>query len=183
VVALAEKLIAGTNKHLANDTQAKFAGGSYTAAQITTKLNQIVTLRADVDAAKATTKAKLASEKADMPALRTYMGALVAYVKVTFGTMPDVLADFGIVSKARTPLTVEAKTAAAAKREATRKARNTMGTKQKKNVKGAVVGITVTPLIADRPVAAATPSSAGSTGAGTKSPAPTANAGPTPRTA
>jgi hypothetical protein len=183
VVVLAEKLTAGTDKHLANETQVKFAGGSFTPAQITSKLKQIVTLRADEDAAKAATKAKLAAEKADMPALRIFMDALVSFVKVTYGTMPDVLADFGIAPKARTPLTVEAKTAAAAKRKATRAARNTMGAKQRKKVKGAVVGINVTPVTATQPVAAATPSSAGSTSAGATSPAQAASAGPTPRTA
>jgi hypothetical protein len=42
------------------------------------------------------------------------------------------LADFGLnPKKARTPLTIEEKAAAAAKRKATRAARHTMGSKQK----------------------------------------------------
>jgi len=49
-----------------------------------------------VDTAKATTKAKLAAEKANMPALHTLMGALVTYVKASYGNAPDVLADFGM---------------------------------------------------------------------------------------
>jgi hypothetical protein len=39
-------------------------GTSYTAADITAKLNSLVTLRTQVDAAKAATRAKLAAEKA-----------------------------------------------------------------------------------------------------------------------
>jgi hypothetical protein len=131
-----------------------FAGSSFTPAQITSKLQQLVTLRSDVDAAKATTQAKVAAEKADMTSLRTFIGALVAYVKAIYGNDPEVLADFGLHPKTtRTPLTVEAKAAAAAKRNATRAARNTMGSKQKKGVKGSVVGITVTPVTAAHPVA------------------------------
>ena len=89
-----------------------------------------------------------------MPSLHTFMGTLVTFIKATYANQPDVLADFGIKPKARTPLSAEAKTAAAAKRTATRAARHTMGAKQKKSVKGAVVGITVTPVSCDRIAAA-----------------------------
>ena len=167
-VAFANELIAGTNKHFANSTQVTFAEGSFTPAQIMAKLQALVNLRNDVDTAKATTKARLAAEKADLPALRTFMGAFVTYVKAVFGNQPDVLADFGIHPKARAQLTAEAKTAAAAKRTATRAARHTMGAKQKKGVKGAVTGIIVTPVSATQPAAAAptSPSTpASSTGA------------------
>jgi hypothetical protein len=153
VVDLAKQLIAGSNKHLASTTQIMLAGGSYTPAQITAQLQALVNLRTDVDAAKALTQAKLAVEKTDMPALRIFMDATVTFVKAAFGNAPDVLADFGLHPKARTPLTVEAKAAAAAKRKATRAARHTMGAVQKKSVKGAVTGIVVTPITAPQPIA------------------------------
>jgi hypothetical protein len=176
VVDLAKQLIAGTTKHLGNGTKVMLSGGSFTAVEITSKLNQLVTLRTDVDTAKAQTKAKLAAEKADMPALRNLMGALVTFVKAAYGNAPDVLADFWIHPKARTPLTVEAKVAAAAKRKATRAARKTMGSKQKKGVKGDVTGITVTPITATKPIVV-TPASptAGATSSGTTA-APTPHA-------
>jgi hypothetical protein len=155
VVGLAEQLIAGTKKHLANVTQVMLAGGSFTPAQVTERLQELVNLRNDVDAAKASTKAKLAAEKANMPALRTHMDALVTFVKAAFGNAPDVLADFGLHPKARTPLTVEAKTAAAAKRKATRAARHTTGPKKKLSVTGDVTGIVVTPITSGPPVATA----------------------------
>ena len=168
VVAFANELIAGTSKHFASTTQVTFAGGSFTPAQITAQLQALVNLRNDVDTAKAATKARLAAEKADTPALRTLMGAFVTYVKAVFGNQPEVLADFGIHPKARAQLTAEAKTAAAAKRKATRAARHTMGAKQKKGVKGAVTGIVVTPVSATQPAAAApTNPSAPATSTGT----------------
>jgi hypothetical protein len=169
IVDLAGQLIAGTNKHLASATQIMLAGGSFTPAQVTAQLQALVKLRADVDAARALTKAKLAVQKADMPALRVFMDAMVTFVNAAFGNAPDVLADFGLnPTKARTPLTVEAKVAAAAKSKATRLARHTMGTQQKKSVKGAVTGIVVTPVTAAQPVAT-TPTSPNSpaTSAGT----------------
>jgi hypothetical protein len=66
-----------------------------------------------------------------------------------------VLADFGIHPKTRAPLTVEAEAAASAKRASTRAARNTMGSKQKLDVMGDVVGITVTPITAAKPTVTA----------------------------
>ncbi len=155
VVALAEQWIAGTNKHLANGAQVMLLGGSFTPVQIAEHLQAIVNLRSDVDAAKALTQAKLAVETADMSARRPLMDAYVGFVKVAFGNAPDVLADFGLHPRARTPLTVEAKTAAAAKRKATRAARHTAGAKQKKSIKGAVTGIVVTPITAAQPAASA----------------------------
>jgi hypothetical protein len=167
VVALAEQLVAGTNKHLANVTQVMLAGGSFTPTQVTEKLQALVKLRNDVEAAKASTKAKLAAETTDMAPLRTFMGAFVGFVKAAYGTSPDVLADFGLHPKARTPLTVEAKTAAAAKRKATRAARHTMGATQKKSVKGAVTGIVVTPVSAAPPIATPSSPTAPATSTGT----------------
>jgi hypothetical protein len=154
VAALATQLIAGTNKHLSNATQVMVAGGSFTPAQVTSQLQAIVNLRADVQAAKAATKAKIAAEKADMPQLRVFLDAFVAFVKAAFGTSADTLADFGLQpKKVAAPPTATAKAAAAAKRKATRQARHTMGAKQRKTVKGDVTGIVVTPVTAGAPVA------------------------------
>lgn len=176
VVAFAQQLIVGTNKHLASGTQVPLQGGSFTPAQVTAKLQTLVNLRNDVDSAKAQTKAKLAVEKSDLPALRTFQAALVTYVKAAFGTSPDVLADFGLHPKTRTPMTVEAKTAAAAKRKATRAARHTTSPKQKKSIKGAVTGVTVTPITAPAPVAAAPISPSAATPTSPSAPAPSTGA-------
>jgi hypothetical protein len=131
VAAIAKQLIAGAEKHLTSTTQVSLLGSSFTPAQITSTLQSLVTLRSDVDASKASTTAKIANEATQMPALRAFMSAFESYVRAAYGSSPDVLADFGITRKARTPLTVEAKAAAAAKRAATRAARHTLGTKQK----------------------------------------------------
>jgi hypothetical protein len=151
VAAVAKQLIAGAEKHLTGVTQVPLAGGSYTPAQITSTLQSLVNLRSDVDASKASTRAKIANEATRMPALRAFLSAFESFVKGAFGPSPDVLADFGIIPKVRVPLTVEAKAAAAAKRASTRAARHTLGTKQKKAVKGDVTGVLVTPITAPPP--------------------------------
>jgi hypothetical protein len=154
-VVVAKQSIAGTTKHLSNTAPAAFLGGSFTADQITSKLQTLVDLRAGVDAARAAAKAKIATEATQRPPLRAFMNALTAYVKVTFGTAPEVLADFGINPKARALLTVEEKAAAVAKRAATRAARHTMGSQQKKGIKGTVTGVLVPPISASAPIVTA----------------------------
>jgi len=150
---LATTLIAGIQKHLANG-QLTFAGSTFTAAQITTELQQVVALRAAVNTARTATTVKVAAETAQLPALRAFMVALVQCIRVQFGTQADVLADFGVSpKKVAAPLTVEQKAAAAAKREATRTARGTKSAKAKKGIKGAVTGVVVTPVTAGAPVA------------------------------
>jgi len=152
LVDLAGTLTVGLQKHLANG-QLTFAGGTFTAAEIESRLALLIALRAAVNAARATTTAKVAAETAQAPALIAFMSALVQCIRVQFGTQADVIADFGLAPrKVATPLTVEQKAAAAAKREATRAARGTKGPKAKKGIKGAVTGVVVTPIVAGEPV-------------------------------
>jgi len=167
-IALAKQLIAGTSQHLANTSQLGFASATFTPAQVIASLQTLIDLRQGVDTAKATAKARLAEEKAKAPALRSFMAAFESFVKVTFGNSPDVLADFGLhPRKARAPLTATAKAAAAAKSKATRSARNTMGSKQRKTVKGGVTRVVVTPVVATEHVEpASNPQSAPASNAG-----------------
>jgi len=166
VVALAGQLLAGTKKHFSNVSSLTFGGGTFTPAQIEASLQTLSDLRSAVDAARAATKAKLADEQAQAPSLRTQMDAFVAFVKASFGNSPDVLADFGLApKKARAPLTVAQKAAAAAKRKATRAARHTMGKVQKKSVKGTITTIVdSTSPTAPAPVATSPAASAPSPG-------------------
>ena len=175
MVARAEKLAAGAQKHFASATSLAVAGASFTPAQVQANLQSLVTLLTDVDTAKASTKAKLAAVKAQGPALRTFLSAFESFVRATVGSAPDVLADFGLApKKVRAPLTVEQKAAAAAKRAATRAARGTKGSRQKKAVKGDVTGVVVTPV---------TSGSAPATPASPSTPTTGATAGTAPHTA
>jgi hypothetical protein len=173
VATLAAQLAAGIPKRLTNVSTLTLMGSSFTLAQLTADLQKVVQLRQAVDAARAATQAAVAVEAAQLPALRAIMSAFVQFLRASFGNQPDVLADFGLEPrKAPTPLTIEQKAAAAAKREATRTARNTMGPVQKKSVKGAVTGVTVTPITGQSPVAPVpatptAPASGATTGGGT----------------
>jgi hypothetical protein len=177
IVLRAQELITGISKHLTGTTPLNLEGQPVTPAEITAKLQAIVTLRSNVNAAKAQTKTKLAAETAQLPALRKFMAALVSYLKGAYAGSPDVLADFGITPKVRGTATVDAKAAAVAKRAATRAARHTMGSQQKKAVKGNVTGVVMTPVT--EPVAANPPAAAPAAPANTAAPPATTTAAPT----
>src|SRR5579863_7544990 len=143
-----KQLILGTQKHYPTRSSTLQVGGAtYTVTALTQLMQDFVDNRTAVDAAEAATKAKIAAERAKAPSQLAVIRAFVAIVKGTFGTAADVLADFGLAPpKARAPLTAEQKAVAVAKRAATREARHTMGTVQKKAVKGAVnATLVVTP--------------------------------------
>ena len=144
--ALAQQLVAGIKKHLSNVSSLAFGNGTFTPAQVEASIQTLINLRTAVEDAKAATKAKLAAESAQAAPLRNQMTAFVAFVKATYGNTPDVLADFGLKpNKARAPLTISQKAAASAKRVATRAARHTMGSQQKKDIKGQVPAATPEP--------------------------------------
>jgi hypothetical protein len=155
-----QNLIVGANKHFPDASQSlTFGGATRTVTALTQLLQSYVDLRATVLASQAATKTKIATERNQTPSLLAVIDEFVAFVKVTFGNQPDVLADFGLAPpKARTPLTAEQKAVAAAKRAATRTARATKGKVQKKAVKGAVSAtLVVTPLAGPPPVVTTPP--------------------------
>ena len=144
-VDLAKQLVAGTTKHFSNVSSLAFGNGSLTPAQVEAFLQTLIDLRTAVEGAQAVAKAKIVAEAAQAPSLRSQMAAYVAFVQAPFGASPAALADFGLKPrKTRTPLTIDQMAAAAAKRTATRAARHTMGSKQRKDVKGTITTI-VTP--------------------------------------
>jgi hypothetical protein len=143
----ATDLIAGLKKHFANVPSLTFASASHPMDEILKTLQLGVDLRAAVDDARNTVKAKLAAEKAQALTISSLTTGLVAFIRATFSESPDVLADFGLEPKQpATPQTAAQKAAAVVKREATRAARGTTTKAAKKAVKGAVVGVTLTPI-------------------------------------
>jgi len=156
----AQQLLVGTNKHYPNASETLSVGGAtYTVTALTQIFQAVVNNREAVSAARATTQAKVAAELAQAPSQNAVMAAFEKVVRGTFGTSADVLADFGLAPpKVPAPMTAEAKAVAAAKRVATRAARQTLGKNQKKKVKGAVTAtLVVTPSSGAAPSVTATP--------------------------
>jgi hypothetical protein len=67
VVDTTKQLIVGATKHLPAGTTVSFAGSSFTPDQVAQKLQALVDLRSNVDAAKATVRENLALEAAQAP--------------------------------------------------------------------------------------------------------------------
>jgi hypothetical protein len=157
-------LVAGTQKHTPNGS---FTIGSaaFTAANLVQLFQGLADAIAKVDVAKAGWEDALTSMDAEhakvVPVLRGYQSLLLA----TYGNAPATLADYGLAPrKGPTPPSADVKAAAVAKRAATRKARHTMGTKQKAAIKGAAPATTgsapateapASPPVAPSPVASA----------------------------
>jgi hypothetical protein len=135
-VVRAEDLIAGIKKRFPNPNDSvEFGGATYTVADVLAKLQRVVDLRDGVEQAQAAAKVKLAAEEAEEPALVVVLDGFTGFVRTRFGNSADALADFGLKPrKGPAPQTAEEKAVAAAKRKATRKARNTMGPKAKKKL-------------------------------------------------
>jgi hypothetical protein len=144
-----QQVIQGVNKDLSTMSSLPLGAETYTPASL------VAFVQSRIDAANQVAVAKAAWQNAAKAydALNTKVTVVVHDLKQlvigAFGSTSPKLADFGFTARKVTVLTPEQKVAAAAKRKATREARNTLGPKAKLKVKG-----TVTPTA---PATAATP--------------------------
>jgi hypothetical protein len=151
-----QKLIDGMGKHGAAITAIFIGGASQTPAQI------VATLQARIDSAnavltsRATWQSAVATDKAGYAESKPYVSGLKQALLVAFAGQVDVLADFGLTTRAVRVLTPEERMTAAAKAKATRAARHTMGKKQKAAIKGTVTAAPA-PAVPASPVPAPAP--------------------------
>jgi hypothetical protein len=134
------QLLQGADKHLKKDWILYVAGKKYVASDIVTLLES------RLDAAQETTLAKAAWHKVrahEETLLQESAQAVAAFrqnMLAMFADSPDALADFGLTQrKAPRALTPAELVEKAAKAKATRAARHTMGSRQKKAIQGSVV--------------------------------------------
>jgi hypothetical protein len=165
-LARVQALIAGVQKHFPTGT---FTLGNvaYTTASLVQLLQSLANAIAATNAAQTGAKEAVAAMRVAEKRVNPVILDFTHFLRTSFGTASSTLADFGLEpKKAPAPLTVEAKTAAVAKREATRAARGTTSKKQKLAVKGNVTGVVVTPVTSPAPASpVAQPASNGSSAA------------------
>ena len=149
------QVITGIGKHLQSLPSLQLMGSAFTPAELVKLLQSRIDSAGAVASSKANFHSTVAADRALSTRVTQVVRALRQYVLNAFGSASPVLADFGFAPPARATRTPEQKAASAAKASATRKARHTMGPKQKKAVKGNVSGITVTPIVAPQPAAPA----------------------------
>ncbi len=131
------KAIAAIQKYLMKLATILVTGMTVTPAEL------IAMLQKDIDLADAATNAREAflAAAAATAENRAKMVPILAGFRAFLGNMftdPSILAEFGFPVRKRTVPTADAKAAAVNKRSATRKARHTMGKKQKASIHGEV---------------------------------------------
>ena len=133
------QVIVGIKNNLQNVSSLPLASSTYTMAA----LEQLLQSRIDAANTVVNARAHWVDASATYETLNTnvtkVVRALRQYVINVYGPDSPVLADFGFTVAKRTPLTPEQLVVKAEKAAATRKARGTMGKKQKAKIKGTVV--------------------------------------------
>jgi hypothetical protein len=136
-----QALIAGTQKHPATGSF-QVDGATYTSVSIVQLFQGLVAAMTAYAIASASAKDALLQERAVSAAVGPVLTGYRAYLRLTLGKQTQLLADYGLSpTKAKKPLSVEAKAAAVARSESTRKARGTKGPKARLAITApAVVG-------------------------------------------
>jgi hypothetical protein len=146
-------VLSGIDKHITGPL--RIGGKTYTPGELKAAFQAEITVLLTADAQRKTLlDTILAAKAAQKRTLNLYQLLRSSLIGQYGKTAHAVLNDFGMnAPKVPGPKRVDVKVAAQAKRQATRTARHTTGSKQKKAVKGDVTGVTMTPIVASQPVA------------------------------
>jgi hypothetical protein len=134
-----QNLSEGLTKHLTTLTSFTIGSASYKAADVISSLQERINAADAVDSTRAAWQTAVKANRDERAKTYSLISGVRQTLQVMFAGSIDTLADFGLkprkIPAVRTP---EEKAAAVAKAKATRKARNTMGPKQKAKIKGTV---------------------------------------------
>jgi len=135
------QVIAGIEKYFMSLPAINLGGTSYTPAALVEKLQEGLSAIKQTSTAKAAWLAEVQTERDTLDELRPLLRYIKASVVAQFGDTQDSsqkLEDFGFTPRKARSKNVAVKTEAADKGRATRKARGTMGKKEKSKIKGTV---------------------------------------------
>jgi hypothetical protein len=153
----AQAMVVGIQKHLA--TLASFSVGSQVLgpADVVKIYQDRVSTAQAAETAHAALAAAVKVDRDKRAQTASVTTAFKRIVQGMFAESPDTLADFGLKPLKVGTRTVATKAGAVAKTAATRKARHTMGSKQKEAVTGNVTGVVVTPVTEPAPTSGPVP--------------------------
>jgi hypothetical protein len=180
-----QKMADGFAKHGQLVASLMVAGTSYKAADIVTVLQARLSTAAAAQSTRASWQNAVKADKDERARTKPFVDGVRQALLVAPSGSIDTLADFGLSPRKVRVITPEQKAIAAAKAQATRKARHTMGSVQKKDVKGSVTATLVVTPVAGPASAAATPAAVAApaaTPAAAQATAPAPNAGTAPHT-
>jgi hypothetical protein len=149
-------LLAALAEHFSGSAVLTLNGTSYKAKDLQKVLQAHLDAISAADALKAKWQTAVAAANAKAAAVAGLLPALRAHLISAYGGSSQTVADFGFTPKKKST-TVEAQALGVARRQATRKARGTMGKKQKEKIVGVVAPATAPAADAPKP-AAGTPS-------------------------
>jgi hypothetical protein len=174
-LAALQNLSDGLVKHASDIPELVLGTQTIKNADMVSLIGQVITSKKATASARVTYLAAVASEHTVDLAQAQFLDDLRQTLRARFSTSSTTLADFGLSARQRAKPTPQTLVAAAAKAEATRKARGTKGSKQLADVQGNVTGVVVTPVVAGAPEPAPTnaPATAPVAGGGAATAAPT----------
>ena len=141
-----KQAIVGISKHLGGAATLLLAGQTFTPTSLVALLQAFVDEATAIDTAKASLRDLFLKERDDAKSLRRVLQALRSYVVALYGNdAAAILADFGFTPHKAPAVKPETRVVAAAKNVATRKARHTLGKRQRKGIKGVVETPAVSP--------------------------------------
>ena len=138
ITALEQKALSGIDKRLSNVASLTLGGIPFTPADLKKVLSDDLVARSNTTAAKAALRVAVVQQKGTGAKARALLKRLKAWLIVQSGNdVAAVLQDFGFQEPKTPKPTVKVKASAADKALATRKARHTLGKKQKADITGA----------------------------------------------
>ena len=146
-LAADQTFINGATKHADKLSALMVGGAAVKVADVIAALKAEITAENAVAPARATWEATVQAAKDQRAKTRTALTGVKQSLQLMFAGQVETLADFGLKPRKQpAPRSPQQKAASAAKAKATRQARHTMGSVQKKAVQGDVAGVTVTPI-------------------------------------
>ena len=141
---LDQKIIAAVDKYFASATQMAIAGKQFTPATLKAVFQAEIDANSAADSTRAVYKQQIVEAKAARGNASGLRQELRTYILGNYGAAAvTMLEDFGMSPKTKSTPTAETKAEAVVKAAATRKARHTMGKKQKLAITGATAAVPV----------------------------------------
>ncbi len=129
--------LVGIEKYLSNVTQVTVEGAPYAVADLKKALTDDLAAQTATAAARAASRAAVAAERITGEKAHGVLLLLHAYVVYTYGkNAAQVYSDFGFPQPKTGKKTVQVKAQAIEKSRATRAARHTLGSKQRRAIHG-----------------------------------------------
>jgi hypothetical protein len=132
------KAIAAIPQFLSAFAQIVLAGVTFTPASLVQFFQGQITVLDNATQARSKLHEAVLAVENNHAQNGAVLRAFSEWIRATFINQPSVMSAFAVSARVAPPKTAEQKAQAAAKRAATRKARNVMGKKQRLAVKGAV---------------------------------------------